>query len=391
MARFRWDAPAAFAFPEDVFDAWAEDRGRLAACGRSRSGDDARATFWDLRDASRRLAGLLAEAGVGAGSRVAVALPFGLEWAVAQLAVLRLRAVGATLDPAAVDGLTRALSTLSPYALIADGATAVKLGEAPVAVRASVDGSTPGWLDARGAPGSAFEDRPRPSAESPVRVDLGVCTIHARGSGWLHAQRRIAEFWLDLRRTDLFWPIVAPDDPLALALVIGAWSLGTPVLFRPADDPEAVLRGHPISVLHAPGSVYERIAGVASRPGSDLRHCATADRLGAEPAEAWREATGLAIHTGFGVPECPLLLAHLRGLPVRPGSVGRPLPGHDVRVVDGSGAETEDEAPGEIVLHGCPPTLALDDSASARASPLRTGVRAWRDAQGYVWLADPVA
>jgi acetyl-CoA synthetase len=380
--------PARFAFPEEVFDAWAEDRGRLAACAANR-----RATFWDLRDASRRLAGVLAEAGLGEGERVAIVLPIGIDWAVAQLAILRMRAVGAALDPEGAETeLVTAFDAVAPAAVIADGTVAAKLGAVSVPIRASIDGGRPGWIDARRAPARAFEERPRPPAPGPVRIEprAGARSHLVLGGGWLHAQRAIAESWLDLRRTDLFWPVVRADDPLALALVVGAWSVGAPVLLQRGDEPDVAFARYPISVLHAPAAAYATLARAASAL-RDLRHCTTSDRLDADAAEAWRDSSGLAIHSGFGVPECPLLLAHLRGLPVRPGSVGRPLPGHDVRVIDAAGAETGDEETGEIVLRGRPPTRAVEIDRIDVEDTLRTGVRGRRDAQGYIRLVDPVA
>jgi acetyl-CoA synthetase len=327
------------------------------------------------------------------GDRVAVVLPIGIDWAVAQLAILRMRAVGAAVGPDLAEReIATALEALSPAAVIADGATAGKLAAVSIPIRASLDGAGAGWMDARRFPGRAFEGRPRPSAPEPVRIDPGpgAGTHFVLGGGWLYAQRAIAESWLDLRRTDLFWPVVHAEDPLALALVLGAWSVGTPVLLRRGAEPNEAFARHPISVLHAPAAAYADLARARSAPRPDLRHCTTSDPLDADAAEAWRDSSGLAIHSGFGVRECPLLFAHLRGLPVRPGSVGRPLPGHDVRVVDDAGTETKDEEPGEIVLHGRPPTRAVEIGRRA-ADTLRTGARARRDAQGYVRLVDPVA
>ena len=50
--------------------------------------------------------------------------------------------------------------------------------------------------------------------------------------------------------------------------------------------------------------------------------------------EVWREKFGLTIHDGYGQTETTILAANMPGMPVKPGSMGLPFPGHDVRVIN---------------------------------------------------------
>src|SRR5207247_5166017 len=85
------------------------------------------------------------------------------------------------------------------------------------------------------------------------------------------------------------------------------------------------------------------------------RHCTGAgEPLNPEVIHAWHDALGLLIHDGYGQTETTLLAANLPGLPIRPGSMGKPFPGHDLRVIGEDGAELPPGEVGEPALRGRP-------------------------------------
>jgi len=125
-----------------------------------------------------------------------------------------------------------------------------------------------------------------------------------------------------------------------------------------------------------------------------LRHCVSAgEPLNPEVLVRWREAFGLTILDGYGQTENSLLVANVRGTDVRPGSMGKPTPGHDVAVIDSAGNVCEPGAVGDIALRGSPPTLfagyyknAAETQASRRGDWYLTGDRAQLDDDGYFWF-----
>jgi acyl-coenzyme A synthetase/AMP-(fatty) acid ligase len=107
----------------------------------------------------------------------------------------------------------------------------------------------------------------------------------------------------------------------------------------------------------------------------------------------WRDAFGLTILDGYGQTENSLLVANVPGVEVRPGSMGKPTPGHDVDVVDADGAPCAPGEVGDIGVRGDPPTLFRgyyknepETSASRRGAWYLTGDRAQKDDDGYFWF-----
>jgi acyl-coenzyme A synthetase/AMP-(fatty) acid ligase len=112
---------------------------------------------------------------------------------------------------------------------------------------------------------------------------------------------------------------------------------------------------------------------------------------------AWAQGTaGLTIYDGYGQTETTLLVANYRALPVRPGSMGKPIPGWTVDVLDDDGKPTPDDVVGGIAVKvSVPAPVGLfsgyvgDGDANARAFRhgwYYTGDKAWRDSDGYLWF-----
>ena len=354
-----------------MVDAFAEDRGRLAACWPIGGSGEGRATFWDLRERSRALAARLHEEGVGVGDTVAIALPVGIDWAVAHLAALRIGAVAAPVEGRR---LAEEITALSAVAVITERDVSV-----PRVRIAPSEGL--GRNPAGATPGDEALASARPAlCHRASAGGTGKSVVHS--AAWIHAQRHAGAHWLDLRRTDLLWIADgSAESPAARIGMFAAWSLGVPVLFAPPVSGWEPVGRYPVSVLLAGIGSCRTLAAAPGFRAAHLRHCAALGAPLTGTDESWREVTGLALHTAFGVRECPILVAHLRGLPVRPGSVGRPIPGHDVCVLTPGGDETGPGETGELVLRGRPPTRSIEGPG---AGPLRTAVRAVRDAQGYV-------
>jgi acetyl-CoA synthetase/medium-chain acyl-CoA synthetase len=128
--------------------------------------------------------------------------------------------------------------------------------------------------------------------------------------------------------------------------------------------------------------------------GLPLRECiAAGEPLNPSVLEAWREATGIAIRDGYGQSEAGLLVANGPDLPIRPGSMGKALPGYQVEVIDPDGAALGPNRVGDLAVRLPAPGVFIEywkdpgaTAARRRGDWYITGDRAWRDADDYLWF-----
>ncbi len=416
VARFRWQLPEEFNFGA-LIDAWATDRSRVALYWEDESGRRERWTFWDVRQASNRFMNALAGLGVRAGDPVMVMLPRIPAWQVAMIGALKL---GALVIPCTASLRARDVA----YRARHSGARAIVttvdlvpeadrgLADAPgVDVRVAVGGAPDGWRDWDAVLGAASP------GGVPARtrvVEPALCyytsgttkepkaVLHAHGYTFAH--RYTGEYWLDLQRTDLHW--TTSDTGWAKAaygVLFGPWMNGVPVFmyhgrFEPARQLD-LLERYEVSVFCAPPTEYRMLVkeDLGRRRLPRLRHCTGAgEPLNPEVIHSWHDAFGLLVHDGYGQTESALLAANLPGIPIRPGSMGKAFPGHDLRVLGEDGAELPAGDVGDLAVSlagGAPPTLLLEywknpteTAAVRRGDWYLTGDRARRDEDGYLWF-----
>ena len=129
---------------------------------------------------------------------------------------------------------------------------------------------------------------------------------------------------------------------------------------------------------------------------SSIHHATTAgEALNPEVFHQFEKATGLRIHEGFGQTEMTLGIANLYGTRIKPGAMGKPIPGYGIDIVDSDGKPVEDGINGEIVIRTSPtPTCGvflgyyLNQEATDSVwhdGMYHTGDVAWRDEDGYYW------
>jgi acetyl-CoA synthetase/medium-chain acyl-CoA synthetase len=125
-----------------------------------------------------------------------------------------------------------------------------------------------------------------------------------------------------------------------------------------------------------------------------LRQCVAAgEPLNPEVIRAWKAATGVTIRDGYGQSEAGLLIANLAGLPERTGSMGLPVPGYHVAVIDEVGTELGANTVGDLAVKYPAPGLFMEywKNPEATASCKRgdwhlTGDRASHDDEGFYWF-----
>ena len=406
--------PEHFNFARDVIDKLAlqNRRGLLFVAA---DGTRHNYSFAEISEQSQRYAAVLRERGIERGSRVIVALPKIPQWLFVMLALDRLGAI-AIPGPEqlrAKDLLYRA-DHAEAVAMIGDAPNLAELQAArkdAKTVRAgfSVRGGAEGWLDL-----DALAAQAAPFAGVDTRADEWAYIVYTSGTtkdpkgvvhdrAYAYAKRSQAQFWLDC--TPEGFGVVQRLDRLGEIVVE---RVARPVVARQHDR---LARGR-IRSTTAHGSP-SRARGNDSLPSADrisarskasrsrqhwklpkLRHCVSAgEPLNPEVIARWKEAFGLEILDGYGQTENTLLVANLHGDTVRPGSMGKPTPGHEVTVIDEDGNECKTGETGDIALRGTPPSLFKgylknpeETAKSYRAGYYLTGDRAYIDEDGYFWF-----
>ena len=226
------------------------------------------------------------------------------------------------------------------------------------------------------------------------------------GASYGHGHVSTARFWHDLRAGDRHWTV--SDTGWAKAAWGGLFgqfheratvvqvALGKP----DADTILSIIAAAGITSFCAPPTLYRLLvqADFSEHDLSRLRHCTSAgEPLNPEVIRAWKEGSGgLTIYDGYGQSETTVLVANYRALPVRPGSMGKPVPGWDVEIVDADGNRADDDTVGNVAVRvGEQRPVGLFQeyhrNPEANAESFRhglyyTGDKAWRDGDGYLWF-----
>jgi acetyl-CoA synthetase/medium-chain acyl-CoA synthetase len=275
--------------------------------------------------------------------------------------------------------------------------------------RLLVGGDRPGWtsvepLIAAAEPFAGFATEPDDLAyivytSGTTKDPKGVMQRVA----YTYSKRMAARFWFDCRPDDLVWCTAGTGWAKSLwSVLLGPWSCGSCIVLHEGGfSPEQrldLIRDLGVSVLCQAPTEY-RLESKLPELGARwslprLRHCVSAgEPLNPEVLALWRKAFGVTIYDGYGQTENTLIVANLPGMDVRPGSMGKPTPGHDVAVVDDDGSPVEVDVVGNIALRGRPPSLFAgyykndaETAATRRGEWYLTGDRARIDADGYFWF-----
>ncbi|MDE0130706.1 MAG: AMP-binding protein [bacterium] len=399
---FRWEIPDSFNLGVACADH--QDPDALALVAEHRSGRISRHTFGELAEGSDRLAGGLARQGIKRGDRVAIVAPQSVEVGLAHLALWKLGAVSLPLASLfGPDAISYRLSDSGAKAAIVHPANRAKVNEA--APRLPVIETGPEF-DAL-CSGPALDLAPDTAAEDPAYL---IYTSGTTGppKGALHAHRSLFghlpafECYYEFapRPGDLIW---TPADWAWMGglmdVLIPAWYYGMAVLTVEADfDPAGsfdLMAEHGVTLAFLPPTALKMMrASGAGCSDLSLRAIFTAgEPLGSEVLDWAKRNLGCRINEGYGQTEANLVVGNCASVwPVRPGSMGRAIPGHEVAIQDENGNRLIDEE-GEICVRAPDPVMMLgywnrpeSTAEKFRDGWLLTGDLGVEDSDGYLWF-----
>lgn len=420
---FRLAIPQDFNFGFDVIDDWAARDDHTAVVAVSRDGETVRhISYSQLGESSNRFANALRARGAAPGAFACVVMGRVPAWYTILFGCMKAGVVS-------MPGTNLLTAHDIAYRVNHSGASVVVVTpehcEKVESVRAAcptlktfivVDGARDGWLslDELLADAAPVIDRSRFPATRSGDMMMAYFTsgttsmpkMVPRDHGYALAHAATGLFWMDLRRSDVHWSLTDTGwAKAAWGILFPQLLLGVPTVLYNGDaafnaDLHLKLIGKlKVTTFCAPPTVY-RLFAQQDLEQYDLtslrRSLGAGEPLNPEVMRIWKEATGTVIADGYGQTETINIVANFPSEDVRFGSMGKPVPGFDVDVVDDAGTRLADEEVGHIAVkvtdpwpnglfHGYYTGRALD-SGSFRNGWYYTGDTARRDKDGYLWF-----
>ena len=414
--------PDNFNFGYDVVDVLADnepDSRALVWCDTS--GEEHIFTFKDIKRESNKAANTLLSAGIKKGDRVMLALKRHYEyWFIA----IALHKIGAVMIPVthmltAEDFIYRvnAAAVKAVICTSMDGVpervkTAIQtLNKEKECILWTVKESTEGFRNftLESANASDTLERIKTKSEDPSFIYFTSGTSGAP-KGVIHdftyplAHFVTAKYWQQNSEHGLHFTISETGWAKASwGKLYGQWLMDCAVLVYDFDNFEpkqitAVINKYGVTSFCAPPTVYRYLTRRDTDDMPSLKYAGTAgEYLSPEVFEKFRQKTGLSIHEGYGQTETTLLIANLKGITPRDGSLGMPSPMYDIVLINKSGERAACGEIGEICIaprNGKKPLGVfsgyLDDEArykeAWRGGVYHTGDAAWYDEDGYFWF-----
>ncbi len=407
VRHFRWPRLTTFNWALDHFDVQARDNDTLALWVVDEDGREEKITHREMAARSSRMANFLREHGVRRGDRMLIMLPNCVPLWEVMLGAIKLGAViipaTTLLTPADIadrierGGVRHVVaigSETAKFAALAADCTRFCVGAAPA-----------GWIDIGKAADASVQFR----ADGVTPADDPLLLYFTSGTTSkpklvLHTQQSYpvghltTMYWIGLRPADVHWNISSPGwAKHAWSSLFAPWNAGATVfVYNYARfDARAVLDTIVrcgVTTLCAPPTVWRMLMqeDLATYRVALRELTSAGEPLNPEVIDRVRDAWGLTIRDGYGQTETTCIVGNSPGQPLKPGSMGRPMPGYGVTMLDPNDTPGDE---GEIALTLNPRPVGLmagyaDDPARTRAATqgdhYRTGDVATRDADGYV-------
>lgn len=418
-AAFRWDIPARYNIAADVCDRHAADEGKIALIGEDAAGTPWRMSFRHVQRQGNRLANLMVSLGLQRGDRVMLLMVQDPWVAIGHVACWK---AGLVSLPCSVlfgpDAVAYRLSHADVRVVITDRANLSKVAEARESAPCVehvflIDGDA-------GAQAASLEKALEPARDTFTNVDTasddpaffnftsgttgnpkGALQAHRSMLGHLPGIELPLEFFP--QPGDLMW---SPADWAWLAglmdVLMPAWYHGVPVLTSRAMrfEPEAacaLMARHAVRTALLTPTALRMMRQVKDPHGMGVRLRAVVsggESVGKELHEWAGTTLKTTINEAFGQTECNLVLGNCASImPVKPGSLGRSMPGHVCAIVDDQGRELPPDGIGHIAVKRPDPVMMLEYWKNPKATQekyigdwLITGDLGMRDADGYFWF-----
>lgn len=415
MSELNLIAPQEYNMVNDI-ERYAKDPNKIAILWENEAGETKQFTYQDLSKASNQLANGLQKLGIGKGDKIIVILPRIVEAYVTYMAALKL---GAVLLPGSEmlmpkDILYRAnhsgAKAIVTFHTLASHIDEIRQDSPTLETFIIVGAEKEGWLSLD----DVIENQ-RDSFEvvKTNRDDIAFLNytsgttgnpkgvIHTHSWGYAH-QAVAAKLWLDVREGDIVWATAGPGwakwnwSPFMSTLGSG----GTGLVYYGRFEPQqylSILEKYKVNVLCCTPTEYRIMAkeeGLDRYDLSSLHSTVSAgEPLNREVIDTFKKYFNATVRDGYGQTENTLLIGTLKGMEVKPGSMGKPTPGNRIAIIDEDGNPVKQGEVGDIAVHRSVPALFkgyLNDpertAAAYRGEWYLTGDQAKEDEDGYYFF-----
>jgi acetyl-CoA synthetase len=417
---FRWDVPERYNIARACCGQWAADRSRFALYWEDESGATAAYSFWDVQIAANRLSNALGALGVKRGDRVALLLPQRPETAIAYIAIFQMGAIALPLSHLfGPDALEYRINHAEASVAIVEPMTIANLSAVRdrlthlrhvIGVGGARERDVHDWSSLLEKASSRFNPVDTAAEDPALVVYTSGTTGPPKGAlkahrvmignvpGFVHSHDFFPQ------PGDMFW---SPADWAwtggLMDALLPAWLFGIPILgYRGRFDAERayhLIEKYGIRNSFLFPTALKLMMKAVPQPKKqydlNLRSVMSAgESVGVTVIEWAKEELGVTINEMFGQTEINYVVGNCQAAwPVKPGSIGRPYPGHRVAIIDGDGKELPAGELGEIAVHRKDdPVFFLEYWKNPQATRDKfigdwgcTGDQGKMDDDGYLW------
>ncbi len=416
-----------FNFAFDIMDEIAKkDPDKLAMLHISRDKTERRFTFEDMRRMSNQCANYFKSLGIKKGDRVLLALKRHYQFWIAMLGLIKLGAIGipavALLQSHDFEYRFQSSGAIAVLST-SDGDTAhqIEIAEKTcpsLKTKIIVNGARSGWhnFDDEFKLFSSHFER---TADSTGGDDLMLMYFTSGTSGYPKIATHNCKYPLGHFHTAKYWHCVDPDGlhltisdtgwaKAAWGKFYGQWMCEAAIFVYDFDRFDAadilpMFKKYQITTFCAPPTILRMMVkqDISHYDFSSVKHMTTAgEALNPEVYRQFEKATGLQILEGFGQTEGTMLIGNMRGAKHKVGSMGKPAPIYNIKLIDKDGNPVPVGETGEIVVdvsNGAPCGLFVgyygDEEKTKEVwhdGYYHTGDAAWMDEDGFYWYVGRV-
>lgn len=425
-ANYKVNVPEDFNFGFDIVDGWAKEKPEnraLVWCDDD--GEEKTFTFAEMSKLSNKAANYFKSLGLHKGSVVMMILRRRYEYWICATALIKMGVIiiPGTLQLTTHDLVYRAKAANIEMFIGIDDDFVVEQIENTVKEVKEVknimlaNGHRDGWLNLHDGMEGQSDVFERPTGEERTHnTDIMQIYFTSGTTGmpkmvchnYMHPLGHIvtAKYWQCVRENMLHMSVSDSGwAKFGWGKIYGQWICGATVFcydmkkFHP-ENLLAVLQKYQVTTFCAPPTMYRFMLqeDVAAYDLSSVkRWCTAGEPLNPEVVRKWKEFTGYTIAEGFGQTESTVLLANFPWYEPKPGSMGKPSPIYNIRLLNSKGEEAEDGEEGEITVavpkDNYPIGLFVgyyrDEKMTDEA--IGSGIYnlkdvAWRDSDGYYWF-----
>lgn len=413
MLRDELIAPENYNLVEEV-EKHAKDADRIALKWENEKGDKEELTYGQLLDKANRIGSALLNKGLIQGDKILVIIPRFPEAYAAYLGALK---AGFVVIPSSemlrtkdlqyrvTHGDVKAIISYTDFTEECKG-----INEFDSLHKFSIGGKAEGWysLEDEAAKESGELKLAETKRDSHAFLSYTSGTtgnpkgvVHTHGWAFAHLKTAAAN-WLSIEENDVVWATAGPGwqkwiwSPFLSVLGSGATGLVYNGRFEPKKYLQ-LLQDYKVNVLCCTPTEYRLMAKVDNLKEYSLPslHSAVSagEPLNREVIDTFRNYFNIEVRDGYGQTENTLLVGVMKGMEVKPGSMGKPTPGNKVEIIDDEGNICKVGDVGDIAVHVDTPALFKEYYKDAertvmqfRGSYYITGDRARKDEDGYFWF-----